>query len=116
MVTLEVIGRKSGRTFSLPVVLAVLEGQHYLVSMLGENVQWVQNVRAANGRAAIRAGRRDEVELEEVPIDKRAPIIKNYVKRAPGGRPHIAVNKNAPLSEFEKVAADYPVFRIIYKK
>jgi len=36
LVTLEVTGRKSGRTFSLPVVIAVVDGERYLVSMLGD--------------------------------------------------------------------------------
>ncbi len=67
LVTLEVTGRKSGRTVSLPVVVAVVDGQRYLVSMLGENVHWVQNVRAAGGRAVLRRGGREEVHLEEVP-------------------------------------------------
>jgi hypothetical protein len=31
---------------------------------------------------------------------------------APGGRPHIPVDRRAPLAEFEQVAARYPVFRI----
>jgi hypothetical protein len=53
--TLEVTGRKSGRTVSLPVVVAVVDGERYLVSMLGEHVQWVQNVRAAGGRAVLRS-------------------------------------------------------------
>src|SRR5947208_8125083 len=70
LVTLEVTGRKSGRTISLPVVLAIVDGQRYLVSMLGENVNWVQNVRAAGGRAVLRSGGREEVE---VPADQRAP-------------------------------------------
>jgi len=39
LVTLEVTGRKSGRTVSLPVVLAIVDGRRYLVSMLGEHVQ-----------------------------------------------------------------------------
>ena len=30
LVTLEVTGRKSGRTFSLPLVMAVVDGQRYL--------------------------------------------------------------------------------------
>jgi hypothetical protein len=47
MVTLEVTGRTSGRTVSLPMAVTVVNGQRYLVSMLGENVQWVHNVRAA---------------------------------------------------------------------
>src|SRR5689334_4424396 len=58
LVTLEVTGRTSGRTISLPVAIAVVDGQRYLVSMLGENVQWVKNVRAAGGRAVIRSGGR----------------------------------------------------------
>ncbi len=70
MVTLEVTGRKSGRTISLPVVLALVDGQRYLVSMLGENVNWVQNVRAAGGRAVLQSGGREEVQLEEVPADQ----------------------------------------------
>src|SRR5690348_10827363 len=67
MVTLEVTGRKSGRTVSLPVAVAVVDGERYLVSMLGENVNWVLNVRAAGGRAVLRSGGREEVHLEEVP-------------------------------------------------
>ena len=59
LVTLEVTGRKSGRTVSLPVVVAVVDGQRYLVSMLGENVQWVHNVRATGGRAVLRSGGRE---------------------------------------------------------
>jgi hypothetical protein len=46
LVTLEVMGRRSGRWISLPLVMAVVDGQRYLVSMLGENAAWVQNVRA----------------------------------------------------------------------
>ena len=113
MVTLEVTGRKSGRTFSLPVVLAVVDGQRYLVSMLGENVQWVHNVRAAGGRAVLRSGGREEIQLEEVPTDQRAPILRAYLQRAPGARPHVPVNKDAALAEFEKITAAFPVFRLV---
>src|SRR3989449_5342454 len=42
LVTLEVTGRKSGRTISLPLVMAVVDGQRYLLSMLGDDVHWVQ--------------------------------------------------------------------------
>lgn len=114
--TLEVTGRKSGQTFSLPVVLAVVDGQRYLVSMLGDNVQWVMNVRAAGGRAALRSGGREEVQLDEVPAGERAPILKAYLQRAPGARPHAPVNKDASLAEFEKVAAAFPVFRVTARR
>jgi deazaflavin-dependent oxidoreductase (nitroreductase family) len=113
LVTLDVTGRKSGRIFSLPLVMAVVDGQRYLVSMLGDNVQWVHNVRAAGGKAVLRHGRREEIRLEEVPAGQRAPILKAYLQRAPGARPHVPVNKDAALSEFEKIAAAIPVFRVL---
>jgi deazaflavin-dependent oxidoreductase (nitroreductase family) len=113
LVTLEVTGRKSGRMVSLPVVVAIVDGQRYLVSMLGEHVQWVHNVRAADGRAVLKSGGREEVHLEEVPRDARAPILRAYLQRAPGARPHVPVNKDAPLAEFEKVAKAFPVFRVV---
>ena len=113
LVNLEVTGRKSGRTVSLPVVVAVVDGQRYLVSMLGEHVQWVHNVRAAGGRAVLKSGGREEVHLEEVPADERAPILKAYLQRAPGARPHVPVNKDAPIAEFEQVATAFPVFRVV---
>ena len=72
LVTLEVTGRKLGRTFSLPLVMAVVDGQRYLVSMPGDNVQWVHNVRAAGGKAVLRSGGREEIQLEGVPADQRA--------------------------------------------
>jgi hypothetical protein len=116
LATLEVTGRVSGRTISLPVAITVLDGQRYLVSMLGEDAQWVQNVRAAHGIAFIRSGKRTKVLLEEVPVEQRAPILKAYLKLAPGARPHIPVDKDAPLSEFEAVAASFPAFRIVAKQ
>jgi deazaflavin-dependent oxidoreductase (nitroreductase family) len=110
---LEVTGRKSGRTFSLPVVIAIVEGQRYLVSMLGENASWVQNVRAADGKAVLCSGSREQVQLEEVPAGQRAPILKAYLQRAPGARPHVPVKQDAPLAEFEKIAPSFPVFRVV---
>jgi hypothetical protein len=116
METLEVTGRKSGRTFSLPVVIAVVAGERYLVSMLGDNVQWVDNVRASGGRAVLKSRGREAIRLEEVPVPKRAPILKAYLQRAPGARPHVPVNKDAPLAEFEKIASAFPVFRVTTDK
>lgn len=112
MVTLEVVGRRTGRAVTLPLVLVEHDGDRFLVSMLGEGARWVANVRAAHGRAALVHGRREEVRLEEVPVALRAPILRRYLAVAPGGRPHIPVDRRAPLTEFAGVAADYPVFRI----
>jgi deazaflavin-dependent oxidoreductase (nitroreductase family) len=111
-VAVEVRGRRSGRIISFPLVVADHGGERYLVSMLGEDANWVGNVRAAGGRAVLRHGRREEVLLEEVEPAMRAPILKRYVAVAPGGRPHFPIGRHAPLAEFERIASEYPVFRI----
>jgi hypothetical protein len=113
LVTLEVTGRRSGRTISLPLVMTVIDGERYLVSMLGTEAGWVRNVQAAEGKAVLRHGRREDVRLEEVPVEKRAPILKVYLHKAPGAREHVLIDKDAPLAEFERVAAQYPVFRVV---
>ena len=112
MVTLEVVGRQSGKVIRFPLAMTVLQGERYLVSMLGDNTNWVRNVRAAGGQATLRHGIREQVFLEEVDINQRAPILKAFLGHAPGARPHIPVGKDAPIPEFEKIAARYPVFKV----
>jgi hypothetical protein len=116
LVTLEVVGRQSGKVISFPLALTVMNGNRYLVSMLGAEANWVKNVRAAAGRARLRHGKSEEVLLEEIEVSQRAPILKAFLQHAPGARPHMPVDKNAPLSEFEKIASQYPVFRVEARK
>jgi len=104
LVALEVSGRRSGRSVRLPVVVAAVGGERYLVSMLGEGADWVRNVRAAGGEVALRHGRREGVHLEEVVAPElRAPVLKAYLKRAPNANAHVPIDKDAPLAEFERV-------------
>ncbi len=112
VVALEVIGRKSGRVISFPLVVAIVDGQRYVASMLGDNTQWVRNVRAAGGKAVLRSGGYENILLEEI-ADERAPLLKAYLHAAPGARPHVPVSMDAPLTEFEEIAAEYPVFRVV---
>ena len=111
-VTLEVPGRRTGRIISFPVVVADYHGERYLVSMLGEKANWVRNVRAAGGDVTLRHGRREAVHLEEVEVGARAPILRRYLNLAPGGRAHVPVDRHAPLAEFDRIAGQFPVFRI----
>ena len=110
--TLEVRGRRSGRVISMPVVIADWEGEEYLVSMLGDQANWVKNVRAAHGVAALRRGRREHVRLQEVDVADRAAIIRRYAAVAPGGRPHLGLRRDATLHDCERLAPRTPVFRI----
>lgn len=112
LATLEVRGRRTGRTVSFPVVITDHEGERYLVSMLGEDVNWVRNVRADGGRAVLRHGRSEAVRLDEVDPGARAPILRRYLELAPGARPHVPVDRRAPLAEFARIAAQMPVFRV----
>jgi hypothetical protein len=111
-VTLQVPGRRTGRTISFPLAVADYQGERFLVAMLGEGSNWVRNVRAAGGRAVLRHGRREAVRLEEVDPGARAPILRRYLAVAPGARPHIPVDRHAPVEEFERIAAQFPVFRV----
>ena len=113
LVALEVRGRRSGRIIRFPLVMAVVGGERYLVSMLGQNANWVRNVKAAGGHVVLRHGRREEVRLEELEVDRRAPVLQAYLKRAPNARAHVPVPVDAPLATFERVAARIPVFRVV---
>ena len=112
LVTLEVTGRQSGKKIDFPLAMTVLNRERYLVSMLGENTNWVRNVRAAHGKAILRHGIVEDVLLDEVDVSRRAPIIKAFLQHAPGARPHIPVDQDAAVSEFEKIASRYPVFQV----
>jgi len=111
-VTLEVAGRKSGKTISFPLAMTMMNGERYLVSMLGEEVNWVQNIKVTGGKATLVHGNTEQVLLTEVDVKQRAPILKAYLQFARGARPHIPISKDAPVSEFETIASKYPVFRV----
>jgi hypothetical protein len=81
--------------------------------MLGEETNWVRNVKAAGGDVALIHGRREEVHLEEVAPDRRAPVLKAYLQRATNASAHLPLDKDAPLTEFERVSPRYPVFQVV---
>jgi F420H(2)-dependent quinone reductase len=111
-VTLEVAGRRSGRLARFPLGMADWDGRWYLVPMLGGQCNWVQNVRAADGRATLRHGRAVACRLVEVPVSERPVLIRRYLQKVPGARPHIPVDQREPVAEFEAIAPRYPVFRV----
>jgi hypothetical protein len=80
--------------------------------MLGETASWVRNVRAAGGRAVVRHGKRESVLLQDVALERRPAILRRYLALAPGARPHIPIDRHAPLEEFQTIASQIPIFRI----
>jgi hypothetical protein len=71
-------------------------------------------MQAAGGNVILHHGRHEQVHLEEIAADLRAPILKAYLQRAPGARAHIPVDKDAPLAAFAQVAPQFPVFRVVH--
>lgn len=112
LLTLQVKSRSDGRLCSTILVGASHKGQRYVVSMLGDNSEWVKNVRASGGEAFIKRGRSRPVTLIEIPPKERASILKAWCQVATSGREHLPVPYDAPISAFEAIAENYPVFRI----
>lgn len=109
---LEVRGRKSGRTISLPVDPLDLDGRRYLVCARG-NSNWVRNARAAGEVALVRALRRDRYTVLELPASQRPPVLKAYLDRFAGEvQRFFPVPKGSPVEAFNDTAPHYPVFEL----
>jgi hypothetical protein len=115
-VTLEVPGRRTGRTTRFPLGMTDWQGHWYLVPMLGGDCNWVRNVRAADGRTVIRHRRARPCRLIEIPAAGRAPILRRFLQQIPGARPHVPVDPHAPLTAFAAIADRYPAFRVEFEE
>lgn len=113
IVRLDAAGRSTGNSRSTVLITARYEGERYLVSVLGGTADWVRNVRAANGYAVLRHGRGRRVRLDEVPVEQRARILRAYLKWALGARAVLQLGPGSPLEEFQRIAPQHPVFRIV---
>ena len=112
MVCLEHKGRVSGDTRSTAVNWTQLDGLRYLVAPRGET-QWVRNVRADGGRAVLRRGGNSEtVRLEEIPVEGRAPIIKQYVGENKIIKGQFGLEPDDSIEQYNGIAANHPTFQI----
>jgi deazaflavin-dependent oxidoreductase (nitroreductase family) len=109
---LEVRGRKSGRTITLPVDALDLEGQRYLVCARGDS-NWVRNARAAGEVALVRALRRRRYAVRELSPEMRPPVLKAYLDRfASEVQRFFPVPKGSAVEAFNDLAPRYPVFAL----
>lgn len=111
--TLEVRGHKTGKTISLPVVVADYQGSRYLVAMLGQKTKWARNIRTDEHAVLLTRRKREDVALVEDMSGDRAAVLRRYLELAPGARPFFPVDRHAPLSAFQPIVNDYPVFRVV---
>ncbi|HUF52570.1 MAG TPA: nitroreductase/quinone reductase family protein [Dehalococcoidia bacterium] len=110
-VQIEHRGRKSGKTYKTAVNWTEVDGQRYLVAPRGET-QWVRNVRADGGKAVLTHGKSQKVRLEEISVDQRAPIIKNYVGENKVVKGEFGLEPDDPIEKYEGIASEHPTFRI----
>ena len=108
---LTTLGRKSKQERTTPITIARRDGIRYLVAPYG-NVGWVHNLRESGLAELTRGGSVEEISVTEVDAATAAPVLKQYVTDVSVVRPFFDVDKSAPVTEFEMVAAQHPVFRI----
>ena len=109
---LEVRGRNSGRTISLPVDPLDFAGQRYLVCARG-NANWVRNARTAGEVVLIRAMRRRRYAARELPPALRPPVLKAYLDRFAGEvQRFFPVPKGSAVEAFDDLAERNPVFAL----
>jgi hypothetical protein len=109
---LEVRGRRSGRTISLPVDPLDLDGRRYLVCARG-NSNWVRNARTVGEVALVRALCRRYYAVRELSPGLRPPVLKAYLDRFAGEvQRFFPVPKGSPVEAFTDLAPHYPVFEL----
>jgi deazaflavin-dependent oxidoreductase (nitroreductase family) len=109
---LTVQGRKTGRPHTTPLTVVETDGQRWLVAPYG-GVAWAKNV-GASGSAKLRRGRvMEQVKVEPVDAHESALVLKAYIHIEPVTRSAFEVGPDASLEEFEAIAPNHPVFRIL---
>jgi deazaflavin-dependent oxidoreductase (nitroreductase family) len=117
MRVLTVPGRKSGKMHSTPVSTLTVDDQRYIVGGLAA-ADWVKNVRAAGWGLLAQGRKKERVRLSELPVEERAPILREFPRLVPGGVQFFqrvySLPKDAALlpAAFAGLANQCPVFRI----
>ena len=96
----------------LPVDPIEFEGRAYLICARG-NSNWVRNARTAGEVVLVRAMRRQQYAVRELPPGIRSPILKAYLDRFAGEvQRFFPVPKGSPVELFNDLAPHYPVFEL----
>lgn len=116
---LRVRGRKSGRLYEVPVRVAVLDEQRYIVSMLGET-QWARNLRAAGTAHLILGKTVEPIRTSEIQGEEKIAFLTRlcqYEEFKQRGRYILRVAfkekvKHLTSAEIDLLAGVWSVFRL----
>jgi deazaflavin-dependent oxidoreductase (nitroreductase family) len=116
MRVLRVAGRRTGRPHDVPIRVAVKDGQHYVVSLLGET-EWARNLRAADTATVLDGPRAETVRGEELSAQESETFLRWYVTIPEHGlsvRAGLRINPRRPdIEGLRRAAAQHPVFRLV---
>jgi hypothetical protein len=108
---LTVPGRTSGLPRRTPIAVVALDGTDYIVAGYPSS-DWVKNVRSAGRGTLSRGTVATPVEITELPVDQRVPVLREFLRTIRGGRSFLTVDARATDEELAKAASGHPVFRI----
>jgi deazaflavin-dependent oxidoreductase (nitroreductase family) len=110
---LQVRGRKSGKIYSTPIDLLVLNGTKFLVAPRGR-AQWVRNAEAA-GEVVLKKGKlRQSYKLRAVSDQEKPAVLKAYLdqfKREVQG--YFPVPAGSGVEAFQPLVGNYPAFELL---
>jgi deazaflavin-dependent oxidoreductase (nitroreductase family) len=108
---LTVPGRKTGRLYSTPVDVLVVDGERWLVAGYGP-VGWVRNARTAGGVTLSRGGRTETLGIEEATAQTAIPVLRAYLAEIKVTRPYFDANPDSPDDAVAAELKRHAVFRL----
>jgi hypothetical protein len=110
---LSVPGRKSGQLRTTPVSPLMVEGDRYIIAGL-EDADWVKNARVAGWGILARGRDQERVNLVELPLRERGPVLREFPRKVPRGVQFFRqlYGISGTPEEFEALAPRCPVFRV----
>jgi len=108
---LTIPGRISGLPRRTPIAIVALRGAQYIVAGFPSS-DWVKNARAAGHGTLSRGSASTQVELAEIPVEDRLPILREFLRTIRGGRSFLTVGARASDAELAAAAPGHPVFRL----
>jgi hypothetical protein len=108
---LTIPGRTSGLPRRTPIAIVAFGGAEYIVAGFPSS-DWVKNARAAGRGTLSRGSVSTPVELAEIRVEERLPILREFLRTIRGGRSFLTVDSRASDAELEAAAAGHPVFRV----
>jgi deazaflavin-dependent oxidoreductase (nitroreductase family) len=110
---LQVRGRKSGKIYSTPVDLLLMDGTRFLVAPRGQT-QWVRNAEAA-GEVTLKKGKLlQRFKLRSLSDQEKPPILKAYLDQFKAEvQRFFPVPAGSPVEAFHDLMLSHPAFELI---